>query len=85
MNKLFGQRSGDSFGAADSPSRSPIKNIGYGSPSAYPDEMLDDLDGSPYGTTMKLPVKNHIGRLEVNYLFPNGMSINPCCILDINS
>lgn len=65
MNKLFGQRSGDSFGVADSPSRSPIKHSPYGSPSAYPDEMLDDLDGSPYSTTMKLPVKNHIGRLEV--------------------
>ena len=50
-------------------SRSPSKKSPHGSPQGYTDDMYDDFEGSMYDSTMKLPVKHHINRLEVNF-FP---------------
>jgi len=49
-------------------SRSPsTKKSPHGSPQGYTNDMYDDFEGSFSDSTMKLPVKNHINRLEVNF------------------
>jgi hypothetical protein len=68
MDRFINQKSIDAYSMHDSPSgRSPSKQSPYGgSPGGYQDNVLEDFEGADYDTTMKLPVKSHITRLEVN-------------------
>ena len=69
MERFLAQRSGiDAFSVNEStPSRTPKKSP-QGSPGGYQDDILDDYEGSMYDPSMKLPVRNHIQRLEVSSL-----------------
>jgi len=65
MEKYYGQRSPTDAYSFNDPTRSPSKGSPQGSPNQYGDDMFDDLNGSLSDSTMKLPVKSHINRLEV--------------------
>jgi len=65
MEKYYGQRSPTDAYSFEHQGGSPSKGSPYGSPNHYKDDMFDDLNGSLSDSTMKLPVKSHINRLEV--------------------